>query len=68
MEVYLFFGIKDLNDNGLNSIAFEGLCIIISIMEIFYENIFVTITIDGCNKLLLVKRARICCYLKNRES
>ena len=39
-----------------------------TIIGIFCENIFVTITIDGNNKLLLIKRTRIYCCLKNRES
>jgi len=49
-------------------IIFGGLFVVLIIFGIFFENIFATITIDGNNKLLSIKRTKICYCLKNIES
>ena len=59
----IFFGIINIDDSGFIAIIFGGFFVVMTIIGIFYENIFVTITIDGNNKLLLIKRTRICCCL-----
>ena len=64
----IFLGIINIDDSGFIAIIFGGFFVVMPIIGVFYENIFVTITIDGNNKLLLIKRTRICCCLKNRES
>ena len=60
----IFFGITKLDFDGFIFIIFGGLFVGAIIFGSFFENIFVTITIDGNNKLLLIKRTRICYCLK----
>ena len=67
-SAFIIYGIIKLDDNGFAFIIVGGICAVLSIINAFFENIFVNITIDGNNKLLLIKRTRICYCLKNSES
>jgi len=67
-STFIIYGIIKLDNNGFAFIIIGGICAILSIINAFFENIFVTITIDGNNKLLLIKRTRICYCLKSSES
>ena len=58
------FGITKLDIIGFVSIIFGGILVGVMIFGLIFENIFVTITIDGNKKLLLIKRTRICYCLK----
>ena len=60
----IFFGITKLDIVGFVSIIFGGIFVGVMIFGLIFENIFVTITIDGNKKLLLIKRTRICYCLK----
>ena len=64
----IFFGIIKRDFDRFILIIFGRLFVVLIIFGIFFENIFATITIDGNNKLLSIKRTKICYCLKNIES
>ena len=66
--ILIYLGIIQLSNGGTIPFIVGVVFIGLSSYGIIYEKINVTLTIDGNNKLLLIKRTRIGCCLKNRES